>query len=64
MTITLTARQDQRARYRAEALHQAALKGRTLRCEHPDVQLHGTCLGLEALGPLGCLCECHDQDAS
>lgn len=48
----------------ARARHEAANAGRSMSCERPHDGRHPTCAGLEAAGPLGCLCPCHDEDAA
>lgn len=62
--ITRAAREARRRYHRDRALAQAARVEVSLTClEKPD---HGTCRGLKAdgCGPCGCLCPCHDKDAT
>lgn len=59
--ITVEAREARRQLYRDRAMRDAAKFEVSLTClERPD---HGTCHGLQAIGPWGCLCPCHDKDA-
>jgi hypothetical protein len=66
---TLKARKAARDRILQQQLERARANasrtGRSLVCsESPDIRRHETCVGLTAMKPLGCLCECHDEGAS
>jgi hypothetical protein len=50
--------------YAAEARRKALMVARTDTCTYKPVSQHGSCLGLDAGGGLGCLCECHDPEAT